>query len=135
MSNKPINFTMKLEVVPIAPTDIERSKDFYANKVGFNVDHDHHPDDSRRVIQLTPPGSGCSIVLGQGIGDFPNMTPGSVRGLHLVVEDIQHARETLLNRGVHMEAILDMGGIKFAGFADPDGNTWVLQEIPPEHRG
>lgn len=129
MTNKSVNFDMKLEVVPMPTSDIDRAKDFYANKVGFNVDHDVSPAEGMRIIQLTPLGSGCSIVLGQGVGEFDDLTPGAIRGLHLVVKDIKHARDTLINRGVDMGDIVDMGGILYAGFTDPDGNTWLLQEI------
>lgn len=130
MTNKSVTFDMKLEVVPMPVSDIDRAKDFYANKVGFNVDHDVSPAEGMRIIQLTPHGSGCSIVLGQGVGEFDDLTPGAIRGLHLVVNDIKDARETLINRGVDMGDIVDMGGILYAGFTDPDGNTWLLQEIP-----
>jgi catechol 2,3-dioxygenase-like lactoylglutathione lyase family enzyme len=122
--------TMRLELVPIPITDIDRSKAFYADKVGFNVDHDVTPAGGIRIVQMTPPGSACSVVLGQGIGEFDSMQPGAVKGLHLVVGDIVSARETLIARGVDMGQIDDMGGIKYAAFSDPDGNTWTLQEIP-----
>ncbi len=124
---------MKLELVPIPVADIDRAKAFYVDKLGFNLDHDVHPSATVRVVQLTPPGSACSIVLGMGMPGI-EMPPGSLRGLHLVVSDISEAREELAGRGVDMDGILDMGGIKYAGFSDPDGNTWTLQEIPPETR-
>jgi len=124
-----MTFSMKLELIPIPVTDIDRAKTFYADNVGFNVDHDVTPANGVRIVQLTPPGSACSIVLGKGVGEFDIMQPGAVRGLHLVVDDIAVARETLLARGVGMGAIDDMGGIKYSAFSDPDGNTWTLQEI------
>jgi pimeloyl-ACP methyl ester carboxylesterase/predicted enzyme related to lactoylglutathione lyase len=124
-----LTFLMKLELIPIPVTDIDLSKTFYADKVGFNVDHDVTPSDGVRIIQLTPPGSTCSIVLGKGVGEFDQMQPGAVKGLHLVVDDIATARETLLTRGVDMGEIDDMGRIKYAAFSDPDGNSWTLQEI------
>jgi catechol 2,3-dioxygenase-like lactoylglutathione lyase family enzyme len=120
---------MKLELVPVPVSDIDRAKAFYVEKIGFNADHDVRPNDTVRVCQLTPPGSACSIVLGSGLPGI-KMAAGSLRGLHLVVADISQAREELAGRGVAVGDILDMQGIKFAGFSDPDGNTWVLQEIP-----
>jgi len=124
-----MTFSMKLELIPIPVSDIDRGKTFYADKVGFNVDHDVTPADGVRIVQLTPPGSACSIVLGKGIGEFDMMQAGAVKGLHLVVDDIVTAREALVVRGVDMGEIDDMGGIKYAAFSDPDGNTWTLQEI------
>jgi catechol 2,3-dioxygenase-like lactoylglutathione lyase family enzyme len=120
---------MKLELVPVPVSDIDRAKAFYVEKIGFNVDHDVRPNDSVRVVQLTPPGSACSIVLGTGLPGI-NMPSGSLRGLHLVVKDIIRSREALAARGVAVGEVVDMGGIKFVSFSDPDGNTWVLQEIP-----
>jgi predicted enzyme related to lactoylglutathione lyase len=120
---------MKLELVPIPVTDVERAKAFYADQVGFHLDHDVQHTGDVRVIQLTPPGSGCSIVIGTGMAMLMEMQPGSIRGLHLVVDDIEVARSELVKRGVAMGAVVDMGGVKYAGFSDPDGNTWTLQEI------
>lgn len=120
---------MKLELVPVPVSDIDRAKAFYVEKIGFTADHDVRPNDTVRVCQLTPPGSACSIVLGSGLPGI-KMAAGSLRGLHLVVADISQTREELADRGVAVGEILDMKGIKFAGFSDPDGNTWVLQEIP-----
>ncbi len=128
MNNMP---EMKLEVVPLPVSDVDRARDFYVEKVGFNLDHDVQPSDTVRVVQLTPPGSGCSIVIGRGLGEISDMTPGIVKGLHLVVKDIARTRDLLVSRGVDMGEIVDMGGIKYAGFSDPDGNSWLLQEIPP----
>ena len=123
---------MKLELVPIPVTDVERAKAFYVDKVGFHLDHDTQPSNAVRVIQLTPPGSACSIVIGTGLGEISTMQPGSVKGLHLVVKDIRTARETLISRGVMMGEIIEFPrGIKYSGFSDPDGNSWTLQEIPP----
>jgi predicted enzyme related to lactoylglutathione lyase len=123
---------MKLELVPVPVADIDRAKAFYAEKIGFNVDHDTRPSETVRVVQLTPPGSGCSIVLTMGMGEISSMTPGSVKGLHLVVKDIQQTRDALVGRGVAVgEIIVYPREIKFAGFSDPDGNLWMLQEIPP----
>ena len=121
---------MKLELVPVPVSDIDRAKAFYIEKVGFRLDHDVQPGNGLRVVQLTPPGSACSIVIGAGLGEISEMTPGSVKALHLVVTDIQKTREILADQGVDVGEIKDMGGILFARFADPDGNSWLLQEIP-----
>lgn len=125
-----MTLTMKLELVPLPVTDIDRAIRFYADHLGFNLDHDVRPGDGVRVVQLTPPGSACSIAFGSGIGEFDMMQPGSIKGLHLVVADIVAARTLLVERGVDVAEVVDMGGIKYAAFADPDGNTWTLQEIP-----
>jgi catechol 2,3-dioxygenase-like lactoylglutathione lyase family enzyme len=118
---------MKLELVPLPTKDVDRAKSFYVDGVGFGVDHDVQPGNGMRVVQLTPPGSACSIVIGIGISD-PDDPP--VRGLHLVVADIAAAREGLGQRGVEVSDVVDMGGVKYAYFSDPDGNTWALQELP-----
>lgn len=134
--NKPPMPEMKLEVVPLPVTDIDRAKAFYVDQVGFNLDHDSWPSDGVRVVQLTPPGSGCSIVLGIGLGEISEMTPGSIKGLHLVVKDVRKTRDLLIERGVKMGEVIEYPrGIKFSGFSDPDGNTWTLQEFPSELRG
>lgn len=119
---------MKLELVPLPTRDVDRAKSFYLDRVGFGLDHDVEPGNGMRVVQLTPPGSSCSIAIGVGMLD-PDDPP--VRGLHLVVSDVSAVRETLLARGVEVGDVNDMGGIKFAYFSDPDGNSWELQEIPP----
>jgi predicted enzyme related to lactoylglutathione lyase len=119
---------MKLELVPIPVSDVDRAKVFYAEKVGFHVDHDVQPGNGMRIVQLTPPGSACSIVIGIGLNDLSE--PGSIKGLHLVVADINKAREALAGRGVEVSEVDDMGGVKYVHFSDPDGNTWALQEIP-----
>lgn len=121
---------MKLELVPVPVTDIDRAKAFYVEKVGFHADLDVRPTDTIRIVQLTPPGSACSIVLSTGL-DGIEMQPGSLRGLHLVVGDVPKARETLLSRGVAVGEIDEHDqGIKYAAFSDPDGNTWTFQEMP-----
>jgi catechol 2,3-dioxygenase-like lactoylglutathione lyase family enzyme len=113
---------MRLELVPIPVTDVDRSKAFYAEQLGFTVDHDITPQPGMRILQLTPPGSACSILLSPGLGGLTDR-PGSVRGLHLVVKD-------LAGRGVAVGDVEDMGGVLYVWFSDPDGNTWALQEIP-----
>lgn len=124
--------TMKLEVVMLPVADVDRARDFYADRVGFHLDHDVLPGDGMRVVQLTPPGSGCSIVMGAGMAQLDEMAAGSIRGLHLVVPDVQAVRERLVGRGVEVSEVVEFDrGIKIATFSDPDGNSWVLQEVPP----
>jgi predicted enzyme related to lactoylglutathione lyase len=119
----------KLELVPVPVSDVDRAKSFYAEKVGFTLDHDHRMSEKLRVVQLTPPGSACSIVIGEGIVKTP---PGSVQGLHLVVSDIHAARAALAERGVEVSEVKDLGGgISMAFFRDPDGNGWAVQRIAP----
>jgi catechol 2,3-dioxygenase-like lactoylglutathione lyase family enzyme len=121
---------MKLELVPIPVADIDRAKKFYAERLGFVVDVDVRPVDGVRVVQVTPPGSACSIGFGSGIPVYEG-PPGSIRGLHLVVDDIEKARTELLGHGIEVGEIQDVGGgVKYAGFEDPDGNGWTLQVMP-----
>jgi predicted enzyme related to lactoylglutathione lyase len=121
---------MKLELVPIPVADVDRAKAFYAEQLGFVVDVDVSPVDGVRVVQLTPPGSACSIGFGTGIPVY-EAPPGSIRGLHLVVTDIEAARAELIGRGVDVGEIQDVGrGVTYAGFEDPDGNGWTLQLMP-----
>ena len=120
---------MKLELVPIPVTDVDRAKTFYVEQLGFVADVDVRPADGMRVVQLTPPGSACSIGMGTGIPVY-EAPPGSVRGLHLVVDDIERARAELVGRGVDVGAVVDVGGgVRYAGFEDPDGNSLTLQEM------
>ncbi len=120
---------MKLELVPIPVTDVDRAKRFYTEQLGFVADVDVTPADGVRVVQLTPPGSACSIGLGTGLAAY-EAVPGSVRALHLVVDDIEKARAELVGRGVDIGPIQDVGGgVKYAGFSDPDGNSLTLQEM------
>lgn len=125
---------MKLELVPVPVSDVDRAKAFYVEQVGFHADHDVQPGNGMRVVQLTPPGSACSILLGSGMGEISEMRPGMVKGLHLVVADIKKAREELASRGVVVSGVNDMGGVKYVYFSDPDGNAWMLQEIPADVR-
>ncbi len=121
---------MKLELVPVAVTDVDRAKAFYTDQLGFVADVDVRPAPGVRVVQVTPPGSACSIGFGTGVPAYEG-TPGAVRGLHLVVEDIEQARAELLGRGVDVGEIQDVGGgVRYAGFQDPDGNGWTLQLMP-----
>jgi catechol 2,3-dioxygenase-like lactoylglutathione lyase family enzyme len=117
----------KLELVAVPVTDVDRAKAFYVEQVGFNADHDYRVHEGLRFVQLTPPGSACSIVLGTGITD---MAPGSQRGLQIVVEDVAAARRQLLDRGVDASDIDVQPWGSFVAFADPDGNTWALQQLP-----
>jgi predicted enzyme related to lactoylglutathione lyase len=122
---------MKLELVPVPVSDVDRAKEFYSERLGFVLDVDVQPSPGMRIVQLTPPGSACSILLSTGLDAVSEMTPGSVKGLHLVVDDIARAREALTGRGVDVSEISDVGGgVKYAWFADPDGNSLTLQEMP-----
>ena len=118
---------MKLELVAVPVSDVDRAKAFYVDQVGFNADHDHRVSDELRFVQLTPPGSACSIVLGVGITE---MTPGSQKGLQLVVDDARAMRDALRSRGVDASEVEDLPWGSFTYFADPDGNTWAIQQIP-----
>lgn len=123
---------MRLELVPIPVADVDRALAFYEQQIGFHVDHDRTPTEGVRVVQLTPPGSACSIVIGTGLGEMSTMSPGSVKGVHLVVKDVVALRDELIGRGVEVSDVIEYPrGIKFAFFHDPDGNAWALQEIPP----
>ncbi|RNE63619.1 VOC family protein [Cryobacterium tepidiphilum] len=118
---------MRLELVPLPSSDVERSKEFYVDRVGFQLDHDVAPGNGMRVVQLTPPGSACSIAFGVGI-TAPDAAP--VLNLHLVVDDLEGVRGTLVGNGVEVSDIHDMGGgVHYAFFSDPDGNSWALQQI------
>jgi uncharacterized protein YndB with AHSA1/START domain/catechol 2,3-dioxygenase-like lactoylglutathione lyase family enzyme len=121
--------TLLLELVPVPVADVEQAKAFYLNKLGFRLDVDVNPSEGVRVVQLTPPGSACSIALTEGLPTL-DMTPGALRGLHLVVADIEKARAELVERGVEVGEVQDLGGVFYAYFADPDGNTWCLQHMP-----
>ena len=118
----------KIELVAIPVTDVDRAKAFYTDQVGFNADHDYQVNENLRFVQLTPPGSACSIVLGTGITD---MAPGSQRGIQMVVSDVAAARASLLEHGVQASEIDVQPWGSFVTFGDPDGNTWALQELPP----
>ena len=121
---------MKLELVPIPVADVDRAKAFYVERLGFAEDVDVRPADGVRVVQLTPPGSACSIGMGTGLPAYDDMAPGAIKGLHLVVADIEQARADLLGRGVDVGEVVDVGGgVRYAWLADPDGNTLTLQEM------
>jgi predicted enzyme related to lactoylglutathione lyase len=117
----------KLELVAVPVSDVDRAKAFYTEKAGFNADHDHKVSDEIRFVQLTPPGSACSIAIGMGIVDTP---PGSAQGLQLVVSDINAARAELLERGVEVSGVEEFPWGSFVFFSDPDGNGWSVQQLP-----
>jgi len=117
----------KLELVMVPVSDVDRAKAFYTEKAGFNADHDHRISDQIRFVQLTPPGSACSIAIGTGITDS---APGSVKGLQLVVSDVYAARAELIERGVEVGEVQVFDWGSFVFFSDPDGNGWAVQQIP-----
>ena len=116
----------KLEVVAVPVSDVDRAKTFYSEQVGFHLDHDHTVNENLRFVQLTPPGSGCSIAIGEGIVDTP---PGSLAGLQLVVDDARAARAELVARGVEATEVEDLPWGSFTYFHDPDGNRWSVQGL------
>ncbi len=118
----------KLELVAIPVSDVDRAKEFYVERAGFNADHDHTVSEDLRFVQLTPPGSACSIALGVGVTDA---SPGSVRGMQMVVTDIEAAHRELGERGVEVSDIQDVPWGSFVFFEDPDGNRWAVQQIQP----
>jgi catechol 2,3-dioxygenase-like lactoylglutathione lyase family enzyme len=117
----------KIELVAIPVTDVDRAKAFYVDQVGFTADHDHQVSDQLRFVQLTPPGSACSVVMGTGITEMP---PGSQKGVQMVVDDAAAAREQLISRGVQASEVDEQPWGSFVYFSDPDGNTWALQQLP-----
>jgi catechol 2,3-dioxygenase-like lactoylglutathione lyase family enzyme len=135
-----VNWTLEVVVVPVS--DVDRSKSFYADQLGFDVDHDSAFGEDVRVVQLTPPGSGCSVVIGKGVG-LNQMTPGSLKGLQLVVSDVRAAHAQLVERGVDVSEVKvigpdgprpateddDLNNVGFIFFGDPDGNGWAVQQI------
>ena len=118
----------KIELVAVPVTDVDRAKAFYVDQVGFSADHDTQVHEGLRFVQLTPPGSACSIVMGTGITEMP---PGSQKGIQVVVEDAEVARQELIGRGVPASDVVVQPWGSFVTFSDPDGNTWSLQQLPP----
>jgi len=118
----------KLELVAVPVSDVDRAKAFYVDKIGFNPDHDHTISDDIRFVQLTPPGSGCSIAIGKGL---TGAKPGSAEGLQLVVADVEAAKAELASRGLDTGPVQDFPWGRFVFFADPDGNRWAVQQLPP----
>ncbi len=117
---------MRLELIPVPVSDVDRAKAFYVDQVGFNADYDHRVNESLRFVQLTPPGSACSISIGEGL---TTMSPGSLKGLQVVVDDADAARAELAGRGVQVSDVQDFPWGRFVFFADPDGNEWSVQQI------
>ena len=117
----------KLELIAVPVSDVDRAKAFYVDQAGFNADHDHKVTDDIRFVQLTPPGSACSIAIGKGVNDAE---PGSVQGLQLVVDDADAAHDDLASRGVEVSDVQDFPWGRFVFFDDPDGNGWAVQQIP-----
>jgi catechol 2,3-dioxygenase-like lactoylglutathione lyase family enzyme len=117
---------IKIEVVILPVSDVDRAKDFYVNRIGFNADHDHTVGDDVRFVQLTPPGSACSIAFGKGLTEAK---PGSVEGLMAVVDDADAVRADLVRRGAEVSDVKDLPWGRFVYFSDPDGNSWALQQI------
>lgn len=124
--SKGLNMDWKLELVAVPVTDVDRAKAFY-ERVGFNADHDHRVSDELRFVQLTPPGSACSIALGEGVIDTE---PGSVQGLQIVVSDARAAHAQLVERGIEVSDVQELPWGTFVFFSDPDGNGWALQQLP-----
>jgi catechol 2,3-dioxygenase-like lactoylglutathione lyase family enzyme len=118
----------KIELVAIPVTDVDRAKAFYVDQVGFHADHDYQVNEALRFVQLTPPGSACSIVMGTGI---TRMQPGTQLGVQVVVEDVEAARKQLIENGVDASEVDVQPWGSFVTFSDPDGNTWALQQLPP----
>ena len=118
----------KLELITVPVSDVDRAKAFYVDRVGFNADHDHQVDENLRFVQLTPPGSACSIAIGTGLTDA---APGSVKGLQIVVDDADAAHAHLRERGVEVGDVQDLPWGRFVFFQDADGNAWAVQQIPP----
>jgi catechol 2,3-dioxygenase-like lactoylglutathione lyase family enzyme len=117
----------KIELVAIPVTDVDRARAFYVEQVGFNADHDHQVSDELRFVQLTPPGSACSVVMGTGVTQMP---PGSQKGVQVVVADVEAARQDLLDHGVPASDVDVQPWGSLVTFSDPDGNTWTLQQLP-----
>jgi predicted enzyme related to lactoylglutathione lyase len=120
-----MNWELQLVAIPVS--DVDRAKEFYVDKVGFNADHDRRVSDEIRFVQLTPPGSACSIALGEGVVDAP---PGSVKGMQLVVQDIEAAHAHLVESGVEASDVQEFPWGSFVFFSDPDGNAWAVQQLP-----
>src|SRR4051794_24425279 len=117
----------KLELITVPVSDVDRAKAFYVERAGSNADHDHRVSDELRFVQLTPPGSACSIAIGEGLIDT---VPGSLKGLQVVVDDADAARAFLVERGVDASPVQDLAWGRFTGFTDPDGNEWTIQQLP-----
>jgi catechol 2,3-dioxygenase-like lactoylglutathione lyase family enzyme len=124
--------TMRLELVHIPVSDVDRARDFYVQQCGWELLTDHVQPGGMRIVQVNPPGSGCSILMGRNIPEISDMPVGVQKGLHLVVADMAAARDALVANGVDVGEVQDLGGVLFARFADPDGNSWLLQQWPQQ---
>jgi catechol 2,3-dioxygenase-like lactoylglutathione lyase family enzyme len=133
MAGRPVVPDMRLELVPMPVSDVDRAKAFY-EQAGFGNVHDTQVTDTMRVVQLTPPGSSCAIVFGTGMGPITDMVPGSLKGLHLVVKDMNSTRVALTERGIELSDVDDLGGVLYSYFSDPDGNMWALQQWPASYQ-
>jgi catechol 2,3-dioxygenase-like lactoylglutathione lyase family enzyme len=120
----------KLELIAVPVSDVDRAKSFYVEKAGFNADHDHKVSDEIRFVQVTPPGSACSIAFGKGVSESE---PGSLQGLQVVVDDIEAAHADLSGRGVEVSDVQDFPWGRFVFFSDPDGNGWAVQQLVPQN--
>jgi predicted enzyme related to lactoylglutathione lyase len=123
---------LRLELINVPVSDVDRAKQFYVERAGFNADQDHEVQEGLRFVQLTPPGSGCSISIGEGLSE---MEPGSLEGLQLVVEDIEEAHQRLASAGVAVSEVQDFPWGRFVFFKDPDGNAWAVQQLPERPTG
>ncbi len=123
---------MKLELIHIPVSDVDRARDFYVRQCGWELLTDHIQLEDMRIVQINPPGSGCSILMGRNIPEISDMPVGVQKGLHLVVADMDAARQALADGGVAVEEVQDLGGVLYARFEDPDGNSWLLQQWPQQ---
>ena len=121
---------MRLELIHIPVTDVDRARDFYVERCGWTLITDHVQMEDMRIVQIVPPGSHCAILLGRNIPEITDMGPGTQKGLHLVVPDVTAARDLLVGNGVEVGEIQDLGGVLYSRFEDPDGNMWLLQQWP-----
>jgi catechol 2,3-dioxygenase-like lactoylglutathione lyase family enzyme len=130
MTTTPVQ--MRLELIHIPVTDVDRARDFYVKQCGWELITDHVQMGAMRLVQIVPPGSGCAILMGRNIPEISDMPVGVQKGIHLVVADMDPARDALVAQGVAVEEVQDMGGVLYARFEDPDGNSWLLQQWPKD---
>jgi catechol 2,3-dioxygenase-like lactoylglutathione lyase family enzyme len=130
MTTTPVE--MKLELVHIPVTDVDRARDFYVQQCGWELITDHVQMGDMRIVQIVPPGSGCAILMGRNMPEISDMPVGVQKGIHLVVDDIEAARQYLAANGVELDELQDFGGVLYTRFADPDGNSWLLQQWPKD---
>jgi catechol 2,3-dioxygenase-like lactoylglutathione lyase family enzyme len=130
MTTTPVE--MRLELIHIPVTDVDRARDFYVQQCGWDLLTDHVQMGDMRIVQINPPGSGCSILMGRNIPEITDMPVGVQKGIHLVVSDMQAARDQLTANGVELGELQDFGGVLYSRFEDPDGNSWLLQQWPQD---